>query len=400
MSEEISKKHYQEKINTISKIIKDKYDKNLDTIHMNTLYKEIKNAYYKEKPYSLSKKMYASSALIAYYKNKNKNTKILTNMIFNFQKNINIEEKKQKQTEKEKNNYIDYNEIKKKAEEYKNYETKEDMYNYLVLALISSDQGVLRPNIYANLKLVNNKTIDTNNKKENYIDLDTGIMYINKDKNLTKIKNTKNKIINKELKLHPEFLDIVKQSYAKFNREYLFDFEIKTKRIKILKILQSLTGKKFTFSMARSSYINNIKNNNPDFPYERRDELAYEMNHTIETQMKHYEKLHPVLNKITTVKKTYNNVDPYHMYKRAISMIKYANKHNTQIKQEYINNYQIIKENNIYKTLLSIPPKSSVKTNEFAKKLITNANKTGRKIRDQTMEKYHIKFVNREYKLS
>lgn len=401
MSSENTKKNYNEKINTFSNIIKEKYNKSLINLNMNILYKEIRNAHYKNKPYSLQWKICLCSALINYYKtNTKKNTSKLTKMIYKFQTQINYEESKQLQTEKEKQNYIDHDTLNLKAKEYEKYTTEKDMYNYLILSMLSSDQGVLRPNVYSKMRLITNNTKNIDITIDNCINLDTQIMYINNDKNITKIKSQKNKIIHKEIHLHPEFFKIILDSYNFIKRDYLFDFKIKTIRIKLLKLLQELTGLKYTFSMARSAYINNYMDKKIDANLNDKNKLAYEMNHTQNTQEKSYKKIKPTSNKIMTVKKSLTAEDNYLIYKRAITMVNWANKNIKKISYDNIQKYKIsIGEDNKYICNLQIPDKSEYKYKCYLNKLINNANVNKKNISEKLMKKHNIVNENNIYKL-
>jgi hypothetical protein len=121
--------------------------------------------------------------------------------------------------------------------------------------------------------------IDKKNKR-NYF-------YINDDKvsESEKFKNIK------EINLHPIFSRIVVDSIKKFPREYLFSLDVEHKEIKLLNILKEITEMDFTFSMARSSYINHWYKINKNASQNEIEKLCEEMRHSDEAHRDYYKKV-------------------------------------------------------------------------------------------------------------
>lgn len=291
-------------LNNLKKYLKD--EKNIDDIDKTPIRTIIK--YIKEANYGESWKDNKLYALKSYCETKNRPTKLLLNESIKHTKAMKIAEKNQEQTEKEKENYLTYEELNMLMNIYKKYETKEDMIKYLILASICSDQPVLRPKVFATSKIIfNKKYIDNEN---NFIVLDKknkkGYFYINDDKvsESEKFKDVK------EIELYSEYSKIIFESIKKFPREYLFDLNVENKEIKLLNTLQEITELKFTFSMARSSFINHWYRVNPNATQNDIEKLCRDMRHSDETHRNNYKKVKEVsgnINKHSLFKK--NKID-------------------------------------------------------------------------------------------
>jgi hypothetical protein len=394
-------KYNDEKLLLLNKMLINKYGKSLDNTHKNTVYKFIENATFtiknEEKKYSDSWKRLMYNALKNYYECNGINTNYISKIIHKYYKKVEKEEEEQKQSAKELENYLDYDKLSELRKQYENYTTIDGMYRYLLLTAIASDQGVCRPQIYANIKFVTNETIDLNNKINNFLNIDTGELYINNDKiskKQNKIKTFDIDVI--KLQLNPEYYNIIKKTYNEYKREWLFDFKVKCKRVKLLRMIQQMTGKKITFNMARSSYINHLKLN-INSNYKQRKQVADEMRHNVNSQMKYYEKISPINNNITINKIQEKNNDAFKIYKRVMSKISYANKHNIILDDNFICLNQIDKIDNKYITKLE-RPNTDGKKHENALRLLKKLNNGEiKKPKESTLNKYNIEIKDNQY---
>jgi hypothetical protein len=228
-------------------------------------------------------------AVKSYFNVLGRRTKMLSKTAINHTKEMKKNEKKQEQSQKELDNYLSYDELNLILEKYENYEIIEDMNKYLILACICTDQPVLRPGVLATVKIVYDKA--SLNDGENFIMIDKKnnkkYFYINDDKVSESEKFKNDKIIN----LHPTFSRIVIDSIKKFPRDYLFELNVENKEIKLLNLLQDITDMKFTFSMARSSYINHWYKIHPTANQIDIEELCREMRHSDEAHRDYYKKV-------------------------------------------------------------------------------------------------------------
>ena len=269
---------------------------NIDKIPQEKMYEIINTAKNQKnnQDYSPSWKKLKFYSIAAYY-NINDMTKKYEYMFEKAQtygKMINKVEEKQEKTEREKNNELTIFELRNISEKYKNYKHIDEMYKYLLISSICRDQEPLRPQIYADLKYID-ELKNVKDDKQNYIYISkkgkSGFFYINVDKVAKHVekkigKGEKEKKEKKRIKLKPEYLKIVKKSLDDYPREYLFDLNVENGEIKLLKMLQDMTDNKFNFQMARSLYITYKYLENNNMTYIQKKALAENMRHTKQTQ--------------------------------------------------------------------------------------------------------------------
>lgn len=298
-------------------------------------------------------------ALKAFYTNLKKPVKLIDKNADKLFKDIKKEEIEQKQTKKELENYLTYDELQILLNENKNYKTKRQMNQYLILASMATDQPPLRPQIYSYLNIVTNKK-DIKNDDNNYMYINKqqkkGHLYINDDK-VCKF-NSK----NKQIDLKPQFLNIIIESLKKYPRIKFIEYkDVKSVEKKLLDELQLITDNNLTFHMARSAFINNWLKQNPNATDAQKIKLAEDMRHTIQSQICYYKKIDPVsgnLDKIKAIqqakqiKKNDENKEPkkYEKYKevnKIRALISKANKTpNHKMREDTIERYGILKDEN------------------------------------------------------
>jgi hypothetical protein len=286
------KEHEEKYINIFKNYMKEAHDiKNIDDIKKERIYKyinEAKNAK-NGNDYSNSWKKIILFALVSYYKQKGDldASEYISTKAKEMNKIIEKEEIEQKQTEKEKENYLNIFELRNIAEKYKNYKHIDEMYVYLLLSCICQDQEPLRPQIYSDSIYVD-KLEDIKDDGNNYIYISKrgkiGCFYISGDK----VNKHNDFIDNKRIRLNKIFLSIVHKSFKDYPRKKLFDFDVKYPNDKLLDIFQKATGNKFNFQMARSSFSNYKHMENPDMSYAQKKTLAMNMRHSKNTHEKNY----------------------------------------------------------------------------------------------------------------
>jgi hypothetical protein len=166
-------------------------------------------------------------------------------------------------------------------------------FEYLLLSLLVL-QPPLRTSFYNSAKLL--KTIDTNNKKDNYIYINRrgkihAYFIVNTDKasnyKLYKMDANLNKIEIEDQHLG----NLLNESFKKYPRLYLF--EINKKPISqptLLRMLRNITGvENINFDIMRSSYITWFYKHNKQ--YGKREELSKRMRHSQATASKNYLKI-------------------------------------------------------------------------------------------------------------
>jgi hypothetical protein len=266
------------KINDIKKI-------NKEMIHKYIIEAKKQNT----KDYSLSWKKTLLFSLASYFKINNMMKEQMYMMIKakEINKKINVIEEEQEQTKNEKENYLNYYEIRNYFDKYKNYKHIDDMYNYLLLACLCTDQEPLRPQIYINAHYVDElKKIKNDDKNYIYISKQgkSGHFYINNDK---VDKHTEHKE-HKRIRLNKEFLKIVVKSFKDYPRTKMFNFDVKQTGNKLLNMFHQITKTNFNFQMARSSFITYKNLENPNMSYKQKKALALNMRHSKQTQEKNY----------------------------------------------------------------------------------------------------------------
>jgi len=216
-----------------------------------------------------------------------------------------FKEREQKQSKRELINYLTYKELNTIRDMYENiYDAIKDTnmnkcklffelsQDYLLLSLLCTDQPPLRPQIYADMKIVFDlKKIDN---KNNFLYIDEnnncGHFHINKDKVSDCVMFKK----DKKIKLQPHFLRILTENLKYYPRVTLFNtLGVKKKTLQIRQRLQKMTCSNFTFSMSRSSYLNYMIRNN-DLNENQLRSLAFNMRHSFATQTTNYKKLNEV----------------------------------------------------------------------------------------------------------
>ena len=292
----------QEMINILDTYFLEKYNKKLTQTNINTIVHDIETATKKDgSQYSDAWKKRAFFALKQYFNNMKKPTKLIDKHATKYFNKMTSDELKQKQSKKEQDNYLTYDELQELLNDNKNYKTENQMNRYLILATMATDQPPLRPQIYANLHIVTNKK-DIKNDDKNYMYINaqkkTGYLYINDDK--VHKYNEKNKIID----LHPHFLKIIIDSLKKYPRAKFINLYGKNPAQQLLYELQEkITGNKFNFDMARSSFINNWNKQNPNATDEQKIKLALSMRHTLQTNLTYYKKKEPVTGNLEKIRK-------------------------------------------------------------------------------------------------
>lgn len=346
-------------IKLLEKYINTKLNKDITNINTNTLLHYITTAKKENgENYSDAWKKKMIFSLKAYYKELKKPIKLIDKTADKYFKQIKNDELQQKQTQKELDNYLTYDELNILLNENKDYKTKRQMNKYLILASLATDQPPLRPQIYSNLNIVSNKK-DIKNDDKNYMYINKqqkkGYLYINNDK-VDKF-NKKNKIIE----LQPRFLNIILESLKKYQRNKFIEYEnIKNIEIKLLYELQQITNNNFNFNMARSSFVNNWLKKNPQATDAQKIKLAQDMRHTLQSQVIYYKKQEPINGNLQKnkdkeeqkpKKKQKDNKDDepkkYEKYKevnKIRALIAKANRLKQNIKDETMLKYGILKD--------------------------------------------------------
>lgn len=270
-------------------------NEDLDNVSIRKLLKSLKEAKKEDgSEYGEEWKKMKMYSLVKHYEKLGKPIKMITNAAKKVKDLLNEREENNEQTEREKANYLTYEELNQIRKKYENYNTKEEMYKYLLLSLICTDQAPLRPQIYVSLRITDKKDFD---EGVNYLYMGKNMyMYIQDDK----VSNAKHKISN-EIKISPIMKKILKNSLKEYPREYLFDMWESDKETKLLRFLQKTTGNNFTFNMARSSYSTHWKDENPNATYGEKRKFAESMRHTMDTHDKHYIKIGATLGNLATL---------------------------------------------------------------------------------------------------
>lgn len=366
--ENIKKKLSTEQKDVIEKFenyIEKIYGKKMTQININTLINYLLHATKenddknKGKPYSDSWKKKVLFAIKAYYNELGKPTKLIDKFAdMHFKKMIKDELEDQNQSQKEKENYLTYDELNIILRENEEYSTKRQMIQYLLLASICTDQPPLRPQIYADLEIVHYKK-DIKDDDNNYMYINrqhkSGYLYINSD------KVDKNNKHNKIIDLQPVFLKIVIESLKKYPRNKFIECDLAEPEQKLLYELRKAVGNNFSFDMARSSYVNDWNKKNPDATDAEKIKLAQMMRHTIQAQMTYYKKKETVTGNLEKIKakkeaekaikedgKKDEEPKVYEKYKevnKIRALIAKANREKYKIKEETMNRYGILVDN-------------------------------------------------------
>ena len=408
-------KKYMKNVHNISDITKE---------NINTIIKYIRNANKSE-----SWKEGKLFSLERYFASIGRKTKLIKKNAVKTLKKRKTDEQQQGQTEKEKDNYLTYEELNELRKRHEIYYDIESMYQYLLLSAICLDQPPLRPQIYVDLTIIYDKK--KMNKTDNYMILDknkkTGLIYINDDKVSRKrdIKFSK----DNEVIMEPLFTKVVFETLEKYNRNKLFEFDVDNKEHKILKMLQDITKNKFTFNMARSSYVTYWWKNHHDAKLTEKIYMAKQMRHTVAYQEMCYRKFDAVSGNLEKIDKKINDENDNEEEKEQESektikthiynKLYYANKNNITLDNKFIIKYGIQKNEkgeyvykkedskdkekdneNVNKINLGKPKTSEneVEFNRRRKSVINMANKKNTQIKVGTCEYYGIKYDENDKK--
>jgi len=277
---------------------------------------------------------------------------------------------------KEQNNYqsLLYFEELLKQKTIESTKDKAAYYGYLITALTTL-QPPLRTDFYTSCKFSDGKEIHDGG---NYL-------VIQKTKDFTRLfyKVGNDKVSNsKYYKTKPnldvieienkELVNIILKSYEMYKRAYLFENNNgqPIKPDTLLQYLKTYTNiKGLTVNMMRSIYITTQYNKR--ISYKDKENLAHKMRHSILTASKNYFKL-------TEDDKPTNENEEIEQFKKEIELLRIEN---NKLKVENENLKQI-----------NEPDKN---TSDFKKKrrdVILYANKKGSTIKEDTLNKYDIKY--------
>ena len=277
---------------------------------------------------------------------------------------------------KEQNNYqsLLYFEELLKQKTIESTKDKAAYYGYLITALTTL-QPPLRTDFYTSCKFSDGKEIHDGG---NYL-------VIQKTKDFTRLfyKVGNDKVSNsKYYKTKPnldvieienkELVNIILKSYEMYKRAYLFENNNgqPIKPDTLLQYLKTYTNiKGLTVNMMRSIYITTQYNKR--ISYKDKENLAHKMRHSILTASKNYFKL-------TEDDKPTNVNEEIEQLKKEIELLKIEN---NKLKVENENIKQLHEPN--------------INSSEFKKKrrdIILYANKKGTTIKDNTLDKYNIKY--------
>ena len=344
-------------IKLLEKYINNKLNKDITEINTNSLLHYITTAKKENnEKYSDAWKKKMIFSLKAYYKELKKPIKLIDKTADKYFKQLVNDELQQKQTQKELDNYLTYDELNILLNENKEYKTKRHMNQYLLISSLATDQPPLRPQLYSNFYIITNKK-DIKDDDKNYMHINKqqkkGYLYINDDK-VCKF-NTKNKIIE----LQPRFLNIILESLKKYPRKKFIEYDnVKNVEKKLLDELRLITHNKLTFHMARSSFINNWLKQNPQATDAQKIKLAQEMRHTLQSQIIYYKKQEPVNGNLQKIKdkeeqkpqkkqnedKEPKKYDKYKEVNKIRALIAKANRLKQNIKDETMLKYGILKD--------------------------------------------------------
>lgn len=201
------------------------------------------------------------------------------------------DEKKNEQTDKEKENYLTQTQLVALREARKDYKTIREMEIYLVLCLITM-QPPIRVHPYVTMDVVLAKKVPKDTSR-NYVRLwknENGFFSGEYQINQDKVSDTFTHKDNKTIPISQDLAAAISKSLKFKPRIQLFDFgDVKKKEEKLLSILREATENKFDFDMARSSYVNE------HLPYnateEQKEILAKMMRHSVATQQRNYRKV-------------------------------------------------------------------------------------------------------------
>jgi len=277
---------------------------------------------------------------------------------------------------KEQNNYqsLLYFEELLKQKTIESTKDKAAYYGYLITALTTL-QPPLRTDFYTSCKFSDGKEIHDGG---NYL-------VIQKTKDFTRLfyKVGNDKVSNsKYYKTKPnldvieienkELVNIILKSYEMYKRAYLFENNNgqPIKPDTLLQYLKTYTNiKGLTVNMMRSIYI--TTQYNKTISYKDKENLAHKMRHSILTASKNYFKL-------TEDDKPTNENEEIEQFKKEIELLRIEN---NKLKVENENLKQ-----------MNEPDKN---TSDFKKKrrdVILYANKKGSTIKEDTLNKYDIKY--------
>lgn len=275
-------------------------------------------------------------------------------------------------SKKQEENWLSQDQLATIRDEYENYETEEQMYQYLILSMITL-QPPLRPEAWVRMYIATKQDDVIKDEDKNFMyinDKNTqAFYYINKDKVSNAFSFNKEK--NKKLQITPEFKEAVLKTLKSHPRTKLFDWNIKKQEDKLLSLLQKTTKNKFTFSMARASYrtyhVGNMTKSKDRY------DLARLMRHSNEMAENVYRKV--------------DGIDPKHMTdEQALLRIK-------TLEQTMIEKDKLIQE--LQEKLQVLITKKNDEISDAEKKkrrydLIYAANKKGTAIKEANLLYYDI----------
>lgn len=275
-----------------------------------------------------------------------------------YTKLIQKKEKKNLQSEKEKENYLTQTELIAIRDAHKEYKTEDGMQGYLLLCFLTM-QPPLRTGVYTTMKYVKTEEELQSNDVDNLIHINrcgewSGIMKINNDKVSGTFAHKDNNIIEVQ---SPKLLKIIDKTLKEYPRQNIFDFPNTSKPgDRLLVILRKLTKNKFDIDMARSSYINYMIETHNLESEEQKETFAEQMRHSVCKQQKNYRK---ILQKDTEddiidykqqikelemkLQEKEDEMNKYKQYweKKRYDMVYTANRQNTKIKQLNIDEFDI-----------------------------------------------------------
>lgn len=207
---------------------------------------------------------------------------------YNLYQKIENDEAENKQSEKEKKYYMSMSTIRHiyNTKEW-NLKNQDEHNQYLLISLIIY-QAPLRPDFYITSKIIYKQKDD--DKKNNFLLINRKIKKIHYIINNDKISKTKNHLDKIEIE-NNDLKTIIFNSVKLYPRTYLFEYNNENiSYVKFSNILKkALNNKGITFSMVRSSYINDFYEKNKTI--KDKINLASKMRHTAMTAMTNYHKI-------------------------------------------------------------------------------------------------------------
>jgi predicted RNA-binding protein YlxR (DUF448 family) len=216
------------------------------------------------------------------------------------------EEKKNELDDKEKINFKPYDYFLKIL----NDPLKSSDHNSFLLLNLLIKQPPLRTSFYSSAKIIHSDV--QNDGKNNFVLIDDKndgkIFYIVNEDKVNKYANFKNKNNKIEI-LDPSLKNVIKESFKKYPRTFLFEINQKPpSNNSLLRWLRNITGlPNINFDMLRSIYVTNYHNKNKQ--YEQKEHLADTMRHSITTASKNYFKINDDVNEEEIAKLTQEETD-------------------------------------------------------------------------------------------